>query len=122
MLMHTETPQHPDNDFQTLLSDYAAPVPNEGFSRSVMQSIDIIALQTTQRQTTKRRLYSLYGAAFLGGTFTALQLPSVVKLWSSFYTMLSQASFDINSNLIGLGLFAALALWAVVDHKAPDLF
>ena len=128
-------PQRPDKDFQTLLQDYAAPIEDNGFSQTVLQNIDIIALQKTLAKRTKYRLYSLYGAGFLGGILTATQIPSLGKLFEQTFAAMPKTNIEsthfnpanlslieLDPTFIGLAIMGGLALWAMIDSKISDIF
>ncbi len=115
--------QNDDKQFRGLLTDYAAPSPDDGFTETVMRSIDILEQQTLQVRQMKTRLYSLYGAAFLGGIMASLQLPSLITLFERFtFTLPDLSNISTNLNLISIGLILAIALWIIFDNKITDIF
>ena len=123
MLMQNNGPKKSDDtDFAALLSNYAAPAADDGFSQAVLTSIDIAALQAAQTRQTKLRLYSLYGAAFLGGAVASLQLPSLMGLLGRVSFMNAEATAMPHIVSAGIILSLGLALWALLDSKAVDIF
>ena len=123
MLMQNNGPKKSDDtDFAALLSNYAAPAADDGFSQAVLTSIDIAALQAAQTRQTKLRLYSLYGAAFLGGAVASLQLPSLMGLLGRVSFMNAEATAMPHIVPAGIILSLGLALWALLDSKAVDIF
>ena len=71
----------------------------------------------------KTRLYSLYGAAFLGGIIASLQLPKLMGLFTSFKITPPDLTYiSLNLNLIGIAIILAIALWVIFDNKTSDIF
>jgi len=115
--------QNDNDEFQTLLADYAAPTADDGFTDAFMQSINIAELQARQARQMKLRLYSLYGAAFLGGIIAALQLPALMNYLGRFkIDTTATTNLSLNFNILGMGLICAIALWVMLDNKTSDIF
>lgn len=105
-----------DNMFNALLSDYAAPIGDDGFSEGVLAS-----LPTTQiSNPSKAKFVSI--AAVVGGGIAALQLPS---LWR-YISNLKLPSLDIPNldmgqveavttgssyTLVATATFAVMMIW-----------
>jgi len=73
--------QNPDDNlFADMLSDYAAPVADDGFSDTVLN-----AIETEARKVERIRRFSIYGACFIGGLIAASQLPAFLGfvLWAA---------------------------------------
>lgn len=114
--------QNPDNNlFADLLSDYAAPVADDGFSESMMHVIE-----AETRKIERIRRFSIYSACFIGGAMAASQFPALVAMIAKIKLAvpsipdtgaipLSQWSW---AGIILLGF----VLWAALDRKASDIF
>jgi len=114
--------QNPDDNlFKDLLSDYAEPVADEGFSDAVLKTIE-----TETRKVDRIRRVSIYGACFVGGAIAASQLPALMIMGSKLSFALpsigeagalpfSQWSF---AGIILLGF----VLWAALDRKTSEIF
>ena len=114
--------QNPDDNlFKDLLSDYAAPVAEDGFSESVLKAIDLEA-----RKVERIRRVSIYGACFVGGAIAASQFPALIAMAAKFKlavpTLPQIESFPLPYwSLAGL-VVLGFVLWAAVDRKASDIF
>ena len=105
-----------DNMFNALLSDYAAPIGDDGFSESVLAN-----LPTTQNSNpSKAKFVSI--AAFIGGGFAALQIPSLWQYISSLkLPNLSVPNLEVGQietlatgssyTLVATALFAIIMIW-----------
>jgi LPXTG-motif cell wall-anchored protein len=110
-----------DNLFKDLLSDYAAPVTDDGFSASVLK---IIEAET--RKVERIRRFSIYGACFVGGLIAASQFPELIamiaKIKIAAPTLPDTGSIPLSqwswSGIILLGF----VLWAALDRKTSDIF
>lgn len=99
-----------DNMFNALLSDYAAPVSDGGFSESVLEK-----LPTTQiSNPLKAKFVSI--AALVGGGFAALQIPS---LWQ-YISSLQLPSISVPN--LGVGQIETLATGSPYTMVATVLF
>ena len=110
-----------DNLFQDLLSDYAAPVTEDGFSDSVLNAID-----TEARKVERIRRFSIYGACFVGGVIAASQFPALMAMTAKIKfaapAMPDASALPLSQwSLAGLVLLG-FVLWAALDRKASDLF
>lgn len=110
-----------DNLFQDLLSDYAAPVADDGFSESVLQ-----AARANTRKVERIRRISIYGACFIGGTIAASQFPALLAM-ARKVTLPTPAIPEAGTlpvsqwSVIGLVLLG-FVLWAALDRKASEIF
>lgn len=110
-----------DNLFSELLSDYAAPVRDDGFSDAVLR-----AAGAEDRKIERVRRFSIYGASFVGGIIAAIQIPMLVSLVSKIniaVPAIPKASSLLISqwSLIGV-IVLGFVLWAALDRKASDIF
>jgi len=112
--------QNPDDNlFKNLLSDYAAPLEDDGFTQAVMRSANISA-----RHVDNFRRAMIGGACFIGGVIAATQLPALMGLIGKVDVALPAASTDLLISqwaLAGIVLLG-FVLWAALDRKASDLF
>jgi len=110
-----------DNLFQDLLSSYAEPVADDGFSESVLKTIE-----AETRKVERIRRFSIYGACFVGGVIAASQFPGLLAMTSKIKLAaptipdagaipLSQWSW---AGIILLGF----VLWAALDRKVSEFF
>ena len=113
--------QPDDNLFADMLSDYAAPVAEDGFSDSVLKKIE-----AETRKVERIRRVAIYGSCFVGGIIAASQLPALVNMTTKIN--LATPSFPEAStlpasqwSLAGL-ILLSFVLWAVLDRKASDIF
>ena len=84
MKRHSEMMQDPieDKQFENLLSDYAAPVDDDGFSARVMAQLpdeQNSAHNTTEISAQLRRTF-IGGGAIVGGAIAATQVPALARL------------------------------------------
>ncbi len=123
MKRHSEMMQDPieDKQFENLLSDYAAPVDDAGFSARVMAQLP--AEQNSAHNTTKTRaqLRSTFigGGATLGGAIAATQVPALAKLLGKVKLpdintpAMSSIDTSIMSTSYGLAAIALLVMGAL---------
>ncbi len=114
--------QNPDdNVFQDILSEYAAPVEEDGFTQSVLESI-----KAESKRIRRIRSVAIYGACFIGGLIAASQFPALMALIGEIDIALpsipqtgaiplSQWSW---AGIVLLGF----VLWAALDRKASEIF
>ena len=92
-------------DFETALRDYAEPVADDGFTRSVMVRVS----------PSRYRLPVLLGATVIGGVAALIQLPGLIE---SFYKI-DVFQFDLPTvqplTLTALGILGFIA-WAALDR------
>jgi len=117
--MMMQTPD--DNLFQDLLSDYVAPVAEDGFSDAVLKSIDAEA-----RKVERIRRFSIYGACFVGGVIAASQFPALLSMTAKI-KLAAPVLPDAGALPLSLWSWAGIillgfVLWAALDRKASDLF
>jgi len=114
--------QNPDDNlFKDLLSDYAAPVTEDGFSDTVLKSIDVEA-----RKVERIRRFSIYGSCFVGGIIAASQFPALVNMTAKIQlatpTIPDTGSIPLSQwSWAGIVLLG-FVLWAALDRKASDIF
>jgi hypothetical protein len=114
--------QNPDDKlFKDLLSDYTTPVADDGFSESVLKTIE-----AETRKVERIRRFSIYGACFVGGVIAASQFPALIAMTAKIKfatTAVPDASALPFSywSLVGI-ILLGFVLWAVLDRKASDLF
>jgi len=118
MMMMT---QPDDNVFQDVLSDYAAPVADDGFTQSIMRGIDAESQRT---QNLRRGL--IYGACFVGGMIAATQLPGLMTLIGGLDVALppvpASSPLPISQwTFVGVTLLG-FVLWAALDRKTSEIF
>ena len=109
-----------DNLFQDLLSDYAAPVEEDGFSEAVLKSID-----AEGRKIERIRRFSIYGACFIGGLIAASQFPALLNMMAKLKLALpvipETSSIPLSQwSWAGIVLLG-FVLWAALDRKASDI-
>lgn len=115
--------QNPDDNlFQDLLSDYAAPVADDGFSHAVLQTIEA---QT--RKVERIRKVSIYSACFAGGIIAATQIPMLVSLAAKINISLPNlpeaGALPVSQwSVIGGVTLLGFVLWAALDRKVSDIF
>lgn len=114
--------QNPDDKlFKDLLSDYAAPVAEDGFSDSVLKTIE-----AETRKVERIRRFSICGASFVGGVIAASQFPALITLAAKIKVTVP-SMLDANAlplsywSLAGI-ILLGFVLWAVIDRKASDIF
>jgi len=114
--------QNPDDNlFQDLLSNYAAPVADDGFSTSVLKTA-----QAQTRRVERIRRFSIYGACFVGGLIAASQFPALIAMTAKVKlaapTIPDTGTIPLSQwSWAGLILFG-FVLWAALDRKASDIF
>jgi len=121
MMMQNSDDFFGDNLFKDLLSDYAAPVAEDGFSDSMLKSIEAKA-----RKVERIRRVSIYGACFIGGAIAASQFPALIaiaaKIKLAAPTIPDTGSIPLSQwSWAGLVLLG-FVLWAALDRKASDIF
>lgn len=94
-----------DFDIQNALRDYAAPVPDNGFTASTL---------ARARKTKSLRLPVLFGASCVGGLFALSQMPS---LWGALSQMEIPAASPLAFTIIGVLGFVG---WAALDRGWSD--
>ena len=117
--MKMQEPQ--DNLFTELLSDYAAPVRDDGFSDVVLK---VAAAEA--RKIERVRRFSIYGASFIGGLIAASQIPMLVSMISKMNVVVpaipKASSLPISQwSLLGF-IVLGFVLWVALDKKASDIF
>ena len=60
-----------ENEFKVLLSDYAAPIPDDGFAQSVKTRIE---------KRARLRRFMIGGASLMGGIIAGAQIPKLITL------------------------------------------
>jgi len=113
--------QPDDNLFADLLSDYAAPVADEGFSDTVLKTVSSETLKLK-----RIRHISIYGACFIGGIIAASQFPALInmiaKINVSIPAMPDAGTLPLSQwSLAGI-ILLGFVLWAALDRKASDIF
>lgn len=104
-----------DNMFNALLSDYAAPLDDDGFSDALMAN-----LPTRQTHPLKAKFIST--AAILGGAYAALQLPTLWRYISGLtlpsfnvpkldVSQIETAATSSSYTLVAAALFAIMIIW-----------
>lgn len=95
-----------DQDFASLLRDYAAPVADNGFTAATLTKIDA---------QSKLRTAVLFGASILGGVVALSQMPSVMDMMNSYQLP--------NMNPLTLTLCGLLGFvaWAALDRGWSDV-
>lgn len=114
--------QNPDDNlFQDLLSDYAAPVAEDGFSDAVIKSIE-----AESRKVERIRRFSIYGACFIGGLIAASQIPALVNMTAKIKlaapALPETGSIPLSQWSWAGILLLGFVLWAALDRKASDIF
>jgi len=117
--MMMQTPD--DNLFKDMLSDYAAPVADDGFSLSVIE-----AIEAETRKVERIRRFSIYGACFVGGVIAATQLPGLITMTAKI-KLAAPSIPDAGSIPLSQWSWAGIillgfVLWAALDRKASDIF
>ena len=123
--MMMQTPD--DKAFRDALSDYAAPIQDDGFTQSVIAQIEKETLKTDR---LRRGL--IYGACFIGGAIAATQLPAFMKVLSNMsaavkidMTVLPStlpALLPVSQLTILMIVFLGFVLWAALDRTSSELF
>ena len=118
--MMMQTPD--DNLFQDLLSDYAAPVADDGFTQSVIAQIDRDTIKT---ERLRRGL--IYSACFIGGTIAATQFPALIKILAGLMPTLSSPAplpsvLPISQWAFLTMMLLGFVLWAALDRTVSELF
>ena len=110
-----------DNLFTELLSDYVAPVRDDGFSDAVLK-----AASAEGRKIERVRRFSIYGASFVGGIIAAIQIPMLVSLVSKINIAVpaipKASSLPISQWSFLCIIVLGFVLWAALDRKASDIF
>ena len=117
--------QNPDDNlFQDMLADYAAPVKDDGFTHSLLETIEAEA-----KRVERIRRVSVYGACFAGGLIAATQLPGLavmagkVKLAMPVVPAVPEAGALPVSTMGLAGLvFLGFVLWAALDRQVSEIF
>lgn len=114
-----------DKQFEDLLSDYAAPVNDGGFSIHVMAQLPSPSANTQDTENLRRRFIG--GGAIIGAAIAATQLPALLKLTSKLnapeVSMPALASVDTSALLTSSGMaMAALALMGVIWLSSTFIF
>jgi len=116
----------PENNlFKELLSDYAAPVADNGFTDALMQEIQL------RQQKRERLRRSLLGTAFfVGGIIAATQVPNLVNLLAQYSPSLPElktgelmttAKTSPLWSLLGVTVFG-FVLWSLLDNRDASIF
>jgi len=114
------TMQNPeDKIFKTLLSDYAAPVEDEGFTQSLMLSIE-----KSERHAPKWRRGVIAGAWAIGGLIAAIQLPALFDLVGQGLSpdLTIMRGFEQPSWMMAVIIFIGFLLMCAMDQKTSELF
>ncbi len=99
-----------NNDFRDILSSYAAPLEDEGFTDSVL-----LALQTKQQTLRLLRFSFLASGSFLGGMMAATQAKPA-------FQMLSTVSIPAEPIWISaLAMLFGFVVWATIDNRGISL-
>lgn len=110
-----------DSLFKDLLSDYAAPVSEDGFSESVLRHI-----QDERRKVERIRRFSIYGACFIGGIIAASQFPALFSMISKLKlaapVMPDAGALSLSHWGWAVIILLGFVLWAALDRKASDIF
>ena len=110
-----------DNLFKDMLSDYAAPVADEGFSQNVLAAVEA----ATKREERIRRV-SIYGASFVGGLIAASQFPALLAMAAKVNIAVPAlpGAGGMASSQWSLAALVLLGfvLWAALDRKASEIF
>ena len=108
-----------DNLFKDLLSDYVAPIADDGFTKSVMRSINA----ENQYESTLRRGLIL-GACAIGGLMAAIQLPALFKLIGQTFSpdLASISNIGQSSWMLGGIVAVGVLLICALDQKTSELF
>lgn len=79
MMMH-ETPE--DDMFTALLSEYSAPIQDNGFSANMMAMIASQDTQATVNAIKHKTIKAMIigSSAVIGGAYAALQIPSLLRI------------------------------------------
>lgn len=113
--------QPDDNLFQDLLSDYAAPTVDDGFTQSVMHDIE-----ARSKRIEKLRRGLIYSACFIGGIIAAIQLPALLNMTAKINIVLpevpSTGAIPLAKWSWAAPILLGFALWAALDRKAQDIF
>jgi len=109
-----------DNLFRDLLSDYAAPIEDDGFTKSVMRSIEH---ENPSRSSNLRRGL-IFGACVIGGLMAAIQLPGLFRLMGQTFSpdLVSLSSLGQSSWMLGAITVVGLLLICALDQKTSELF
>ena len=100
----------PDDNFEALLSDFAADTVDDGFSDTVLREIT-----SHQSKRTRQKKLSLYAAMFLGGIITGAQLPLIYQTYESL-----DLSLAVNQ-MIGIPILACIvALGGVLMMESRE--
>ncbi len=106
-----------NNEFEQLLSDYAAPIKDDGFSQHVMSNADLQAqtARNTAQKTVLVKPVMVGGAALLAALIAVPQLAGLQHLISGI--KLPEMSLDISAlnelSLSNTGIFALLAVMLI---------
>ena len=109
-----------DKIFQDLLSDYATPLEDAGFTESFMALVEEVDLRHR-----KLRRGLIFGACSIGGLISALQLPGLIDLIAGQDFSLGTlpiSGFDQPSWTFGAILLVGFVLFCALDQKTSELF
>lgn len=108
-----------DNLFKDLLSEYVAPIEDDGFTKSVMRSIEY---EIPSRTTLRRGL--IFGACAIGGLIAAFQLPALFELMGQTISpdLASISNIGQSSWMLGGIIVVGLSLICALDQKTSELF
>ena len=109
-----------DTRFTELLSEYAAPIADDGFSEAVLKAAAIEA-----RRIKRMRRAAIYGGSFVGGIIAASQIPMLVSMVSKVNVRIPAipevASLPVPQwSAIGGLVLLGFVLWAVLDRQVSD--
>jgi len=102
--------------FKNLLTDYAAPLPDDGFSEGILAAIDA---KQNNIYHVKRRL--LAGAVLIGGAIAATQVPAFIRLTSDIAVPSLPSLAELPSwapFVVGVLIFM---LWALLDNRGSEV-
>ena len=109
----------PDNNsYKALLTDYIAPIEDDGFSASVLENLH--AEKKHSHIIWRKTIISL--AAFTGSIIAAKQLPSLSNLSHKALALQPDISLSAPSLIdpsiytwLGLSILASFALWTLLE-------
>jgi len=120
--------QNPEDTlFKDLLSDYAAPTPDDGFTQSVMSTIDAETIRTETIKIERLRRGLIYGSSFVGGAIAATQFPALLKIIAGLTPVLPNTAplpFALPTShwTFLTMIFLGFVLWAALDRTISELF
>lgn len=105
-----------DPMFESLLADYAAPLPDDGFSEGVLA-----AIEAKQTHIHRVKHWLLSGAVLLGGAIAATQVPALIHLTANLAVPSLPSLTELPywaPFIVGVFIFM---LWALLDNRGSEV-